>query len=459
MTVRCVQGRGYGSLLFANGFSDTETLRRLSRDDLRMLGLPPGHIRVLSSSLQSILPPEKSFLLETNKIAFRRKRKMTRATDGNITSKRKKGANAGCKKSEVSGQCVKERRLQTTPPSQPHNSVTGSQHQQLELSDVVEEAPALKPAASTQPAVQDALKDDAAASGAALQAQGTEEPICAVCFEGGTTPGLKYPCNCNTAYHHSCLQQLIHSDLKWRKECPTCRQSFVRLPLELRMLMNNLCAPSYREATKRPSSNSHDSSDECEEIAVSAPLRAGMNVFVRFDCSYWYKAQVTEVGPGTARVYYEDDGTYELIATPDPDVITEERYRSLYGQLEPARSAPDVLQDPAGIESHQEKLEPAAEEAPASDLSTVNHLERGHLTPGQQRSVLHQVSEVGFDLTPWKTGSLCGYKGVSCVGNRFKATIQMEGKRVRLGLYSTAEEAGVAYAKQYLAIHHCAPGR
>lgn len=68
----------------------------------------------------------------------------------------------------------------------------------------------------------------------------SDEILCAVCFDPGIVSELRYPCKCVTGFHYHCFQRLIQSDPKWRKECPTCRSTFVRLPLELRVFMNSL---------------------------------------------------------------------------------------------------------------------------------------------------------------------------------------------------------------------------
>jgi hypothetical protein len=104
-----------------------------------------------------------------------------------------------------------------------------------------------------------------------------EEPdmlVCLVCREGDCDPGLQYSCECRVGYHMQCFRGLLQSDPKWRTQCPSCRQTFIRLPLKLRMQMNHVISQQQPENSNRqqqsPGLSLKSSRQETVEEATAA---------------------------------------------------------------------------------------------------------------------------------------------------------------------------------------------
>ena len=126
-------------------------------------------------------------------------------------------------------QQAKEDALKTMPPSCP-SVQNDAAHAQRTV-----ETPEAEACSGRDPdKLHDRVRKDRAVEG------GEVEVVCVVCRESKCDPGLRYPCACKFGYHVQCLHELLQSDPKWRKDCPGCRQIYVRLPLALRKQMNNV---------------------------------------------------------------------------------------------------------------------------------------------------------------------------------------------------------------------------
>ena len=66
-----------------------------------------------------------------------------------------------------------------------------------------------------------------------------------------------------------------------------------------------------------------------------------------------------------------------------------------------------------------------------------------------------QGVDENIDLDAWRSAdSATGYKGVYVQANgRYRAQIYFEGKKTTLGLYDTAEEAAVVFAREHIRLH------
>ena len=222
---------------------------------------------------------------------------------------------------------------------------------------------------------------------------------CAVCLEANSEKGLKYPCDCKFGYHTECFQSLLESDPKWRKECPSCRHTFVRLPLQLRILINNVSLGTPTTSNvKSPDTSARDSS-----------IRAK-------------KRDTTK----SALEYQKRDDTNRV------SIWDSNKRRRICGTAAPSTA----------------KLAEYLETYPDREVYSGQDVEDSDMKDGELAAT---TSSSGIDLSFWRSTASSGYKGVYRRSDeKFEAQIREDGVQVKLGTYKTAKEAATAVAKRHI---------
>lgn len=82
----------------------------------------------------------------------------------------------------------------------------------------------------------------------------------------------------------------------------------------------------------------------------------------------------------------------------------------------------------------------------------VDHIDNNPLNNRRSNLRLATIAE-NVRNSKLRSNSTSGYKGVSKVGNRWRAYIVVNKKQINLGLYATAEEASLVYREAALKYH------
>lgn len=87
-----------------------------------------------------------------------------------------------------------------------------------------------------------------------------------------------------------------------------------------------------------------------------------------------------------------------------------------------------------------------------SDMQ-VDHIDRDKLKNIRSNLRLCTNAENGRNQNKQKGNWSSKYKGVTKVGEKYRARIRLDGKLIHIGYFSTEEDAGIAYNEHALKLH------